>query len=212
MGLVVLIDRAGYQLCADNKVIKSAEALVIADIAQAFALAQQHITTAIGNVERTCAELAEQGYRKGFESALQAAAQKLAAAEIDRKVLLKSMQPALVDVVLDAVALLVKGFDRKAFLSQALDTLHGSLRNASWARLRVHPQAVATAEEALTEFDRATGLGRLARVTADDTLAVDGCVLETDFGVIDASLDTQLEAIRGAIMSAARELAVSAAA
>lgn len=209
MGLVVLIDRAGYRLNADCKVIKRSEACVVADIAESFSLAQQHIATVTGDVESSCEALAQKGYREGFASAQRDAAQKLAAAEINRVVFLQSLQPALVDVVLDAVELLVKGLDRKAFLSQALEVLQSALRNASWARLHVHPQAAAIAGEVLAEFDRETGLGRLACVTTDETLSEDGCVLETDFGVIDASLGIQLDAIRSAIAGAARELTIS---
>jgi type III secretion protein L len=75
------------------------------------------------------------------------------------------------------------------------------------ARLRVHPEMVATAETALGEFESRTGLGKLARVVADETLAPDACLLESELGTIDASLGTQLQAINNAVTEAVRLMA-----
>jgi type III secretion protein L len=111
------------------------------------------------------------------------------------------MQPALAEMVLDALTRLAKGIDREALMGRALELLQGSLRGVSWARLRVHPQAVEAAEAAVSDFSRRTGLGPLARVLADETLSPDSCLLESDLGSIDASLDTQIQAIRDALTS-----------
>jgi flagellar biosynthesis/type III secretory pathway protein FliH len=72
--------------------------------------------------------------------------------------------------------------------------------------LRVHPGAVPQAEAALEHFDERTGLGKLARVVADPALPEHGCVLESELGRIDASLGTQIEAIREAINNAVRPI------
>lgn len=211
MGLVVLIDRPGYRLAADRKIIKRAEASVTAEIAEAYALAQQQIAGMVNGVREACAKRAEEGYREGLAKAQRDAAQHLVLAEVDRLALLKSLQPGLVEVIIDAVALLAKSVEREALIGRALETLQGSLRDASWARLRVHPGAAPAAQAALAEFDRETGLGKLARVMADESMPADGCVLESEFGAVDASLGTQLEVIREAIAKAAHGLAATAA-
>lgn len=211
MGLVVLIDRPGYRLAADRKVIKRGEASVIAEVAEAYGLAQRQIAGMVSSFRDACAKRVEESYRDGLMKAQRDAAQRLTLTEVDRLALLKSLQPALVEVIIDAVALLAKGIDREALIARALETLQSSLRDASWARLRVHPSAVPAAQAALAEFDRETGLGKLARVMADESLPADGCVLESEFGTVDASLGTQLEVIRGAIANAAHGFAAMAA-
>jgi type III secretion protein L len=205
MGLVVLIDQPGYRLAADRKVMKNAEAAVVIDVAQAFSRAQEQIGMALRQVERFTEQTKEQGYRDGLARATQESAQRLMIAEVDRHRLLRSMQTALADVVFDAIALLAKDVDRKALTARAIEVLQGALREASWARIRVHPQAVEAARGALDDFQQQTGLGQLARVIADESLAEDACVIESEFGRIDASLGTQLEAIRGAIAHAVRQ-------
>jgi len=205
MGLVFLIDRPGYRLAADRKVLKRHEAAVIEQITQAFVHAQGEISAALANLEAVCAKATDDAYRKGLAKAEREAAERWTLAEIDRLALLKSMQPVLAEVVADAVLLLAKGIDREAIIARALEALQYSLRDASWARLLVHPTTVEAAEAALNTFKRDTGIGRLARVEADESLPADGCVLESEFGRIDASLDTQLNVIRSAIVETARE-------
>jgi type III secretion protein L len=204
MGLVFLIDRPGYRLASDRKVLKRSEASVIEQITQAYVRAQGEINSALGNLDRVCAQATDDAYRKGLAKAEREAAQRWTFAEVDRLMLLKSMQPALADLVVDGVSLLAKEIDREAFIARALEVLQGSLQAASWARMRVHPDAVGVAEAALSEFSQRTGLGSLARVVADGSLAEDSCVLESNLGKIDASLGTQLQAIRSAIAEAAR--------
>lgn len=205
MGLVVLIDQPGYRLAADRKIMKRSEAALVVEVAEAHARAQEQIVMALKQVERLSEQSREQGYRDGLAQAAQESAQRLLIAEVDRHTLLKSMQTALADVVFDAISLLARNVDRKALTARAIEVLQGALREASWASIRVHPQAVEAARGALDEFQRQTGLGQLARVVADEALAEDACVIESEFGRVDASLGTQLEAIRGAIAHAVRQ-------
>jgi type III secretion protein L len=211
MGVVVLVDRPGYRVAADRKVLKSSEAAVIGQTAQAYLLAQEQINSALADLQHVCAQASHEAYRDGMAQAEQDAARRWTLAEVDRLSMLKSMQPALADIVVDAVELLARQIDREAFIAHALEVLQTSLRNASWAQLRVHPLAVPATEAALSEFDRRTGLGKIARIVSDDSLSEDSCVLESERGRIDASLATQLEAIRGAIAEAAQKAASAGA-
>jgi type III secretion protein L len=199
VGLVFVINRPGYRVAADRKVLKRGEAAVIEQITDAYARAQGEITDTLDNLESACAKATEDAYRKGLAKAELEAARRWTGVEVERLALLESMRPALAEMVLDAVTRLAKGIDREALMRQALELLQGSLREVSWARLRVHPQMLQAAEAALSDFSRRTGLGPLARVVADETLAPDGCLLESDLGRVDASLDTQIQAIRDAL-------------
>jgi type III secretion protein L len=204
VGLVFLIDRPGYRLATDRKVLKRNEAAVIEEITQAYVRAQGEINSALANLEKTCTKATEDAYRKGLAKAEQEAARHWTLVEVERLMLLRSMQPALAELIVEAVSLLAQDIDRQAFLVRALESLQSSLRTVSWARLRVRPEMVPAAEAALNDFGKLTGLGRLARVVADDSLPQDGCVLESELGRVDASLGTQLAAIRNAITDAVR--------
>lgn len=209
MGLVFLIDRPGYRLGTDRKVLKRDEVAVVEEITRAYVRAQGEINSALANVEKACAKAADDAWRKGMARAEQEAARRWTFTQVERLALLKSMQPMLADVIADAVALLAREVDRKAFVARALDVLQSPLRNLDWARLRVHPQMVPMAEAAVAQFDVETGLGRLVRVVPDATLPQDGCLLESELGTVDASLGTQLQAIRAAIKHSVPRLAAA---
>jgi type III secretion protein L len=211
VGLVFLIDRPGYRLATDRKVLKRNEATVMEQITQAYVRAQDEINTALANVDNACTKATDEAYRKGLVKAEREATQRWTLAEVERRALLQAMQPALAEMIVEAVSLLAKEIDRKAFMARALELFQGSLRTTTWANLRVPPEAVAIAEAALNDFDRQTGLGKFARVVADESLPEDGCVLESELGTIDASLGTQLQAIRGAITDAVRLIAAAGA-
>jgi type III secretion protein L len=211
MGLVFLIDRPGYRLATDRKVLKRNEATVMEEITQAYVRAQGEINAALANLDKVCTKATDEAYRKGLAKAECEATQRWTLTEVERRMLLQAMQPALAETIVEAVSLLAKEIDRKAFIARALELLQNSLRAAIWARLRVPPHAVSTAEAALNDFDRQTGLGKLARVVADESLPEDGCVLESEVGTVDASLSTQMQTIRGAITDALRLMASAGA-
>jgi type III secretion protein L len=200
MGLVFVINRPGYRIAADRKILKRSEATLVQEITHAYERAQGEITATLDTLETVCTKAKDEAYRKGLAQAELEAARRWTSIEVDRKALIESMRPALAELVFEAVTKLAKGLDREALLRQALELLQGSLRAASWARLHVHPEAIEVAESALDDFARRTGLGRLARVIADDTLPATGCRFESDVGSVDVSLDTQLQAIRGALI------------
>jgi type III secretion protein L len=209
MGLVVLIDRPGYRLVADRKVIKRDEASIVENVERAYELAQQQIAGAFQQAEDACDRIAAEAYEKGMAAARDEAAQRLAIAELDRHALLNSLRPALAELIVEAVTLIAKDLDRRALLARAFEQLHTSFSDVSWARVRVHPEAADAARAALDELCSETGVGKLARVMPDETLPRDACLFESELGVVDASLDTQLQAIRAAIVQATQRLSVA---
>lgn len=206
MGLVLLIDRPGYRLATDRKVLKRSEAAVIEEITQAYVRARGEINAALGNLEKACVKATDDAYHKGLAKAEDEAARRWTLVEVERQDMLRALQPALAELVLEAISLLAKDIDREALIGRALEQLHSAMQGASWARLRVHPDSMRVAESALIEFSHRTGLGKLARAVADESLPVDGCVLESDAGRVDASLQVQLRAIREAVSAAANSL------
>ena len=99
MGLAFLIDRPGYRLATDRKVLKRNEAAVIEEITQAYVRAQGEINSALANLEKTCTKATEDAYRKGLAKAEQEAARHWTLVEVERLMLLRSMQPALAELI-----------------------------------------------------------------------------------------------------------------
>jgi type III secretion system HrpE/YscL family protein len=71
-------------------------------------------------------------------------------------------------------------------------------RHARQVAIRVHPSDVAEVRARVNELGLAGSCD--AQVIPSETVATGGCTIETEFGIIDARLDTQLEIIESSLL------------
>ncbi|NTY37481.1 type III secretion system stator protein SctL [Burkholderia diffusa] len=148
---------------------------------------------------------AERGYREGYDQAFGKWLDRLAdVAEVQNQLQLR-MRERLADIVASAVEQIVRAESREALFERALASVERIVDGATYLRVAVHEndfeQATAifaTFEKRWREFGRPIPMS----VVADKRLAPGSCICESDFGTIDASLDTQLRAVRGAVARA----------
>ena len=131
------------------------------------------------------------------------------------RVLLKSTQEAhhqirqqrqrMARIVISAVEKIVPVQDPQGIYRQVLRTLSKSIQAVRYVTVRVCPEEVAHAETALRELASDSPLAKLIEVAGDDRLARGACLVESDLGIIDLSLSSQLKALRAAIFFAVGE-------
>ncbi|MCA8023423.1 type III secretion system stator protein SctL [Burkholderia metallica] len=148
---------------------------------------------------------AERGYREGSNRALTEWIERLADATDAQSRLQVRMRERLADIIASAVENIVHSMDREALFERALSTVDKIIDNSTYLRVAVNPQDYELARAA---FDRLAAkwrdLGRPIPVSivVDRHLEPGACVCETDFGSVDASLKTQLRAMRSAVSRA----------
>jgi type III secretion protein L len=207
MDLVVLIDTPGFTVAGTDRLLKQREAAAVADASELLQRAQARDKLLLDQTLAAYEQSRQRGWEQGMAEARDAMANRLAVALAARQTALQSLTPALVDVVADTVALLVKGMPRRHLLAAALDSVCGMLKQARWARLRVHPAQADEARAALAEARAELAAADMVTVVADAAVDADGCIFETDAGMADASLGVQLAAIRAAVATAVGALA-----
>jgi type III secretion protein L len=69
----------------------------------------------------------------------------------------------------------------------------------------VNPQTVEHVRERMHRLQAVSGVAREIQVVPSPAVAPGGCVVETEFGTIDAQLETQLKCMEAALLRAARE-------
>ncbi len=198
MGMVVLIDRPGWQLQSDSKVIAPDDVCAIDEAAQLMRGAETYARRILGSSKKVFDAKADEGYREGERQALHEVGRRLAELEAARTSLLEVLKPSLIDLLLDALGRLAQGVERERFYASALSALEGAWRAAGWARLRVHPDDVAAARAALAELANEGGSPLHMQVVADETVGPQGCRFESDLGSADAGLQAQLAVLREA--------------
>lgn len=174
------------------------------DALRAEARAQVEAELAAARAER------EQAREAGFNEGMEAAAARwtesaLREAASTQRSLIRQTQ-RLSQIVSLALERIVEHEDRVTLFNRALAAITKLVRDVPMATLRVHPAELDSALAAVTAF-APCATGRLQiEVKADAALPPGSCLFESDEGLIDAGLKTQLAAIRRAMERAAEHL------
>lgn len=185
-----------------RRVIAAAQVRELEHIAASAANAGQRIEEAearcLADIESTTHSAWQRGYARGHAEALERLHGVLAALDAKRK----ALEPELIELVVDAIGRIVRSLPADVLTPGLITT---ALEEAHCDRgrliLRVHPMNAEVAERWL-------GLPAVGREHTRITLEIDasvpsdGCVLETPAGAIDASLTTQLTALREHMLQA----------
>lgn len=110
----------------------------------------------------------------------------------------------LAEIVSLAVQRVVDVEDKKGLFRRALRTVSEITRESKTLVLHIGAADAEYARSVVAELAAQLGIEVPLEIKVDTRLDAGGCVLESDFGVIDASLGLQLEAVRKAISNAAR--------
>ena len=149
----------------------------------------------------------ELGLQQGLEdAAAQWAGQELEAAATRRRQLERQSE-RLSNIVSLAVERVIEQEDRAGLYRRSLREVIKLVREAPMLTLRVatadHEDALRAVEEVLAQLPAPVPV----EVVVDAALPDGGCRFESDAGVINASLDTQLAALRRAVARAAEQMA-----
>ena len=209
-GTLVALDQS-YAVLADERGAILATARTEGDrlIADGEARAQQLLVDA----RREYDTAAEAGYQAGSAQALADWMERLALAGDSQAQLQKRMRERLADVVAVAVEQIVKVEQRDMLFERALSAVDRIVDGATYLHVAVHPD---DHDHAKLTFDRLAArwrdLGQAfpLSVIADKRLEPGSCVCESDFGTVDASLDTQIRAMRSAVSRALKRSVLEA--
>jgi type III secretion protein L len=187
---------------ARAQLLQAAQAQADAVLAAAHEQAQE-----VGaQARREAQALHRQAREDGLQQAMQEWRERQVDGAIDKSRAMREMHARLAEVVTHAVERIVHSEDRGALYQRALKNVQSLTRGASTLRLRVGTEDHAVASACLGALDaRAAGLE--IELVADASLRPGSCIFESDTGVLDASLQTQLDGLRGAMERAVQRAA-----
>lgn len=215
-GVVRAADFAAFtSLQAAADAVEGERQRMLAEVQQ---LLQQQRAAAQQELDATLAmarEELERGYRDGLargmeEAAAQWAETALRDADAARRSLARQTE-RLTSIVSLAVERVVEPDDRQALYRRALRTITKLLKEVPMLTLRVPEADLDSARRAVDAMLRQPGHRLPIEVVADAALQAGSCLFESDQGVIDAGLDTQLAAIKRAVSRAAQHLVLEGA-
>lgn len=147
----------------------------------------------------------EEGYRLGLEKAT--ADMEKFRAELSkfmnaRKDVFEYIAPDLLEISVDIAKIIIKKeleSDPQVLINTIVDVLRTVSKNEPKINIRVRPQAVQFIKDTIPNITYQYGIDSKINIISDPSIEDGGCVLQTNNGIVDASIDTQLEIIKKAL-------------
>lgn len=147
---------------------------------------------------------AKEGYKAGIEQA-QSDIQQVRIAIEDflkaKQEVFEYIAPDILEISIDIAKKIVKHEieqDPEIVLATILDVLKTISKDEAKISIKVNPTQVNLVKENIPEILSLTGLETKISVFADETIDAGSCIILTSNGVVDATIDTQLEIIKEA--------------
>ncbi len=147
----------------------------------------------------------EEGYRKGLEQAgasIEQFKQNIAQFLGAQKEVFEYIAPDILEISIDIAKKIIKKeveTDPQVLIDTILDVLKTVSKNEPKINIRVNPQAAAFVKDTLPNVTYQYGIEAKINIIADPSIEQGGCVFQTNNGIVDASIDTQLEIIKKAL-------------
>jgi len=148
---------------------------------------------------------AKEGYRAGIEQAesdIIALRSKIADFISSKQEVFEFIAPDILEISVDIARKIIKKEveqDPQVILNSIVDVMRTLSKEEPRITVKLNPLQVDLVKTELPEYISSMGIDAKIVVVGDDTIEEGGCILNTNNGIVDASIDTQLEIIKEAL-------------
>jgi len=195
----VIIDRNRFALSVAGTVVRR-EAWATLEQTSALLDKAEELRRRTASESRSAEQAA---YTKGHAEGRTAGLAEIAAQHLQLQQtfadMLGSADRRAIHLALAIVARIAPRLEKQHLVTALIDAAVGEIQAEQFLQIRVHPDVVASVQaEAERWRQHYPGL-QTVQCIADETLTPTGCVLQSEFGRVDAGLDEQLAAIADAL-------------
>jgi len=147
----------------------------------------------------------EEGYRKGMEEAaadLEVFREQLSQFMSAKKDVFEFIAPDILEISVDIAKTIIKKeleSDPQVLINTIVDVLKTVSKSEPKIVIRVNPQSVQFIKDTIPNITYQYGIDSKINIVADPSIEDGGCVFQTNNGIVDASIDTQVEIIKKAL-------------
>lgn len=178
------------------KVIKSEDYADYKSARELWEQSQQNIKKHEAEAAALKLKSIEHGLTKGAEEAKSRLASQVLNSASSLVKQLSEIEKDLSDVVLSAVRKIVSDFDDETLVLEAVKKGLKPVYNSQKVIIRVNPSMIPYLSERVNEMGHNVDF---LEFTPDDRLSNTDCLIESDIGIVNASIEVQLQAIEKAI-------------
>ncbi len=193
---MLLINKGDFVLQSDRRVVKAADVATVRSAAEIVAAAEAQAAQIREDAKAAYEEERKKGYDKGIaDGKTEIAMQKLDL--VDSSVaFMENVEEKMSEIVMKALKSCVAEIgDREMVIQIVRKTMAAVIRTQRQVTLKVSPELVETVRARVSELTATFPTIETFDVVEDPRLKGSACVLETEAGVADASVESQLAAI-----------------
>ncbi len=193
---MLLVKKPDFVLATDRRLVKATEAATVRSAEEIIAPAEADAARIREEAKVAFEEEKKRGYEKGLaDGKMEIAMQKLDL--LDSSVaFMEGVEQKMADVVMKALrSFVVEVGDREMVVNIVRKTLGAVIRTQRHVTLKVAPEMVGVVKERIDAFRQDYPTVETFDVIEDSRLKGSACILETEAGVADASVESQLAAI-----------------
>ena len=193
---MLLVSKPDFVLQSDRRVVKAADVATVRSAAEIVAAAEAEAARIREEAKEAFEDEKRRGYEKGIsDGKMEIAMQKLD--QVDSSVaFMESVEEKMADVVMKALRTCVMEIgDHEMVVQIVRKTMAAVIRTQRTVTLKVAADQVDNVRARVSELTMAFPTIETFDVVEDPRLKGAACILETEAGVADASVETQLAAI-----------------
>ena len=193
---MLLVNKKDFSLSSDRRLVKAAEIATVRTAEEIIASAEAEAARIREEAKAAFAAEKKRGYETGLQNGkMEIAMLKLD--QVDKSVeFMESVESKMADIVMKALrSCVVEIGDRELVVQIVRKTMKAVIRTQRNVVLKVAPEMVDTVKGRIAELKVDYPTLESFDVVEDPRLKGAACILETEAGVADASVETQLEAI-----------------
>jgi type III secretion protein L len=191
----------------DNPIIRQEVVGATTEAKKIIAEAEEEADRIIEEANEAARQTHEKGFEEGREQALAQFTQQTSEALLRIESMAQAIEPTYVGLIRHCVEKIIDG-ELRMHPDAIVGVVRNALRDARQQReiiVRVHPADVDALGKSKAKLLEMLARAQTVEIRGDESIRRGGCVVVTELGTIDASLDRQLEALEVALDTELRE-------
>lgn len=184
------------KLLPDRKVIRAVEYQAYLDSTALIAEAQAEAARIREAAQQEFEAQKAQGYEEGLLEGKMQMAEKMVDGVTKAVEYFTAIEEQVVNLVIKSLEKILGDFDDRDLVVRIVRNILSLARNQRVVTVRVRPEDASAVKQRVHELLQGHPMISHLQIEPDPRLGRGGCILETDMGVVDASVDVQMEAIR----------------
>lgn len=194
------VTKENFELDPACRVVKASQYMVLCQAESLLDEARERAGMIVAQAEKQAEEIKEKGYQDGLAQGKLEMSEQMILNVANTVNYFESIERRVVHIVMEAVNKVMGSIPSEELIVSVVKNALAAKRNQKQITVRVSPEELDTVRGKLGEITAEFPSISFVEVESDARLSKGGCILESEIGTVDASIDVQLEALRRAVV------------